>query len=70
MIGQKTTQKRQMGFAPARNSFVVIAVGDRAADHKQQNFRQGMRHSPRLAWVLDDGKMVEQRAKARFFSKF
>src|SRR5262249_25501731 len=48
-----------------RDPFVIIAIGDRAADDQQQHLRQRMRHTPRLARVLDDSKMIEQRPQAR-----
>jgi hypothetical protein len=54
MVGQEPPQERQMRLAPFRDPFVVVAIGDRAAHHKEQDLRQGMRHTPWLARVLDD----------------
>jgi hypothetical protein len=57
-----------MRFAPFGDPFVIVAIGNRAANHQQQHLRQGVRHAPRFARVLDHGKkMVEQRPKTRLF---
>ena len=69
MVGQEATQERQMRFAPFGDPFVIVAIGNRAADHQQQHLRQRVRHPPRLARVFDDGKMVEQRPKTRLVGK-
>lgn len=69
MIRQDLPQERQMGVPPGRDVIVVVAIGDRPANHQQQDLRQGVRHSPRLARILDGGEMVEQGTKARFLAK-
>jgi hypothetical protein len=63
MIGQETAQERQMSLAPLRDALVVVAIRDRAADHQKQDLRQGMRHPPGLARILDDGEVVQKGAK-------
>ena len=50
-----------MGFAPRRDSLVIVAVGDRAAHDQQQDFRQRVRHPPRRARVFDDREMIQKR---------
>jgi hypothetical protein len=39
---------------------VVIADGDGATDHQQQNLAQRVED----AWVLDPGKMIQQDSQA------
>src|SRR3546814_7693344 len=61
VIGQKAPQEREMRLAPGGDVIVVVAVGDRAADRQQQHLRQRMRHTPRIARVLDLRKMLQKR---------
>src|SRR6516162_3632493 len=69
MVGQEAAQELQALLPPGCDRLVVVAVGDRAADHQQQNLRQRMGDPPRLAGVLDDGQMVQKGAKAGLLSK-
>lgn len=69
MIGQKAPQKIQMGLAPFRDALVIVAIRDGAAHHQQEGLCQRVGHPPRLTPVFDDGKMIEQRPKARLGSK-
>src|SRR3979490_1130363 len=55
-----------MRFAPFGDPLVIVAVGNGAAYDQQENLRQWMRYAPLLPWVIDDGKMVQQRPKTRF----
>jgi hypothetical protein len=43
---------------------VVIAVGDGATDHQQQNLAQRVEDATNIAWVLDPGKMIQQESQA------
>ena len=74
VIGKKPAQEGEMRFAPGGDGVAVVAVvavGDTPAhQQQQQHFRQGMRHLPRLAWVLDPSEMVQQRPKTGLPSKF
>src|SRR3546814_8769345 len=54
-----------MRLAPGGDVIVVVAVGDRAADRQQQHLRQRMRHTPRIARVLDLRKMLQKRSQPR-----
>src|SRR3546814_10337033 len=54
-----------MRLAPGGDVIVVVAVGDRAADRQQQHLRQRMRHTPRIARVLDLRKMLQKRRQPR-----
>lgn len=58
-----------MRLAPSGDVVVIVAVGDGAADHEQQDLRQRVRHLPRLARILDYGEMVQQGTKARFLTE-
>ena len=69
MVGQEAAQELQALLPPGGDRLVVVAVGDRAADHQQQNLRQRVGDPPRLAGVLDDGQMVQKGAKAGLLSK-
>src|SRR5205823_2407591 len=65
MIRKEAAEEHKMGFAPRRDSLVIVAVGDRAAHDQQQDFRQRVRHPPRRARVFDDREMIQKRPKAR-----
>jgi hypothetical protein len=58
IIGKMPAQERNMPAAPGGDCFVVVAIGHRAAHdkHKQQHFRQGMRHAQRLTRILNPRK--------------
>lgn len=43
---------------------VVVAIGNRAADHQKQDLRQGMGHPPGIARIFDRREMVQQRPQA------
>jgi hypothetical protein len=43
---------------------VVIAVGDGATDHQQQNLAQRVEDATNIAWVLDPSKMIQQDSQA------
>ncbi len=64
MIRKEAAEELKMGFAPFRDCLVIIAVGDRAAHDEQQDLRQRVRHSPRLARVLNNCEMIQKRPKA------
>ena len=53
-------QEVQVRLAPGGDMVVVIAVGDGATDHQQQNLVQRVED----AWVLDPGKMIQQDSQA------
>ena len=63
MIGKEASQEWQMGLSPVSDPFVVVAIGNRAADDQQQYLWQWMRDAPRLPRVFDQRKMVEKRPK-------
>ena len=69
VIGQEATQEGEMALAPGGDVVEVVAGSDAGADDEQQNLGQRMRHPPRLAWVLDDRKMVEKAAQARLVAE-
>ena len=51
--------------APRGDAVEIIAISHRAANDEEQDFGQRMGDAPRLPWVFDDGKMIEQRPQAR-----
>jgi len=63
--GQKTAQKIEMRLAPGGDVIEIIARGDRRAHHQQQHFGQRMGHTPWLARVFNDRKMIQQVGKTR-----
>src|SRR5271166_5732936 len=65
MIGQIAAQKPEMRRSPRGNRFIVVAVGDRAANDEKQYLRQRMSHPPMVAGVLDPAEMIQKRPKAR-----
>jgi hypothetical protein len=58
-----------MRIAPFGDPLIVIAIGDRAAHHEQQHFRQWMRHPPLLPRILHDRQMIQQCSKARLLRR-
>ena len=57
-------QEVQVRLAPGGDMVVVIAVGDGATDHQQQNLAQRVEDATNIAWVLDPGKMIQQDSQA------
>ena len=64
-VGQVLAQEVEMRRAPGGDILVVVAVGNRAADHQQQHLGERMQDPPHVAWVLHLRKVLEQRREAR-----
>jgi len=47
-----TPKEVQMGLSPGGDVVVVVTVGDRAADHQQQDLRQRMADPAHIARVI------------------
>src|SRR5271156_134392 len=58
------TQEFEVRLAPIGDVLVIVTVGDRAADDKQNDLMQRIHDLPGLAAVLDGRKMIEETAKA------
>ncbi len=58
-----------MRFPPGGDALVVVAIGNRSADHQQQHFRQRMRYPPGLSRVLDLPEVIQQRPKAGLLTR-
>ena len=54
--GQVPAEEIEMRRAPGSDLLVVVAVGDAAADHQEQNLGQRMQDAPHVARVLDFGE--------------
>ena len=54
----------QVAICPAPDLHEIFCPGQRAAQHDQQDLRQGKQHLPGLPWVLERGEMVEKRCCA------
>ena len=65
LVGEVLAEKAEMRRAPGGDVFVVVAIGDTAADHQKENLRQRMQDPPHVARVLHLRKVVEQRGKPR-----
>jgi hypothetical protein len=50
-------------LTPRGDRVVIVAVGNRAANHEQKNLRERMGDPPRLARILDYRKMIQKGAK-------
>jgi hypothetical protein len=69
LVGQVPAEEVEVRSAPCGDVLVVVAVGDGAADHEQQHFRQRMQDPPNVARVFDVGEVVEQRREARLLGQ-
>jgi hypothetical protein len=70
MVGKVAAQEVEMSRSPVGDQIVIVTVADRAADDQKQHFRQRARHPPRLARILDDGKMIQKRLQAGVLKTF
>ena len=64
--GQIPPREAERRRAPGRDVLRVVAVGDRAAGHQKQRFRQGARDPPDVARVLARGEALLERGKPGF----
>ena len=64
-VGQMPAEEIEVRRPPGGDVLVIVAVGDRAADHQQQHLRQRVQDAPHVARVLDLGEVIEQRREAR-----
>jgi putative transposase len=65
LVRQVAAEEAEMRRAPGGDVLVVVAVGDGAADHQQQDLGQRMQNPPHVTRVLHLGEVVEQRVEAR-----
>jgi hypothetical protein len=63
------SQEVQVGVAPRGNMVVVVAVGDGAADHQEQDLGQRVGNATDVARVVDGGEVVQQCAEAGFLRR-
>ena len=63
-VGQMPTQEGQMRLAPGGDVIVVVAVGDGAANHQQQDLGQRMGDAADIARVGDGGEVIQQDSEA------
>ena len=61
----KPAQEVEVGFSPIDDVLVVVAIGDGGADDQEQHLPQRIHHPPRLALVLNRGKMLQKQRQAR-----
>jgi hypothetical protein len=64
-VRQVLAQEIEMRRAPGGDVLVVVAVGDGAADHQEQDLGQRMQDPPHVTRVLHLREVVEQRGEAR-----
>jgi hypothetical protein len=69
LVGQMASQEVQVGVAPRGNMVVVVAVGDGAADHQEQDLGQRVGNATDVARVVDGGEVVQQCAEAGFLRR-
>ena len=62
---QEAAQDVHVKHRPASDFHEVLRAGERAAQHRQQHFRQRIDHLPRLARVAQRGEMIEERRTHR-----
>ena len=62
--GREAAQELQVMPAPGGDVVEVVAGGDGAADHQQQDLAQRIHHPPGLARVLELGKVLQQQRQA------
>ena len=65
----ETPQERQVSLPPIDDVVIVIAAGNRAAYHQEQNFPQRIGDFPRLPRILDHRQVVEQQPQPRLGRK-
>jgi len=63
--GQEPPQELEMGASPIRDGVEAVALGDRGANAQQQNLVQLVSHAFRTPFVLDPGKVVQQKPQPR-----
>ena len=54
-----------MRRAPGGDVLVVVAVGDGAADHQEQDLGERVQDPPHIARILHLRQVIEQRGEAR-----
>jgi hypothetical protein len=64
-VAQLLAEERQMRGPPIGDGVVIVAVGNRGADHQQQGLAQRVENAANIERVLDAGEMLEQRGQAR-----
>ncbi len=60
---RKPAQEIEMMLAPRHDELEVVAGRNRRAHHQQQDFAQRIKHPPRLALVLELGKVLQQQGQ-------
>ena len=60
LIRQKVPKKWEVDPAPAMDLNEILRASQRAAQHHQQDLRQGIQHLPGLARVLQAGEVIEK----------
>src|SRR5208282_253883 len=58
-------RRKKMGASPIRDGVEAVALGDRGANAQQQNLVQLVSHAFRTPFVLDPGKVVQQKPQPR-----
>ena len=64
-VGQVPAEEVEVRRAPGGDVLVVVAVGDGAADHEQEDLVEPVGDPPHVARVLDLGEVLEQGREAR-----
>ena len=64
-VGQVPAEEVEVRGPPGGDVLVVVAVGDGAADHQQQDLVEPVEDAPHVARVLHHREVLEQRRKAR-----
>jgi hypothetical protein len=67
---QESPQELEMGLSPVGDGVEAVALGDRGADAQQQNLVQLVRHAFRTSFVLDPGKVIQQKPQPRRLGGF
>jgi hypothetical protein len=65
MILREMPQEDEMVFAPGDNVVEIVAGGDRGAGHQQQDLLERIHNAPRLAVILELGKVSQKQGKTR-----
>src|SRR5271155_487506 len=68
--GPIPAQKPKVRSSPSRDRFVVVAVGDRAANNQKQRLGQRMGEAPRIARILNPAEMIQKRPTTRLLPEF
>src|ERR1700694_4154392 len=58
-------QEGEMVFAPGDDVVEIVAGGDRGAGHQQQDLLERIHDAPRLAVILELGKVSQKQGKTR-----